>query len=74
MFAKINNISTAIYRFGVASRRAISKACFCQAFVHVLCKREEAGEPGFHKGRLISGECGAYGCWVFEAEEGWDLI
>lgn len=70
---KINNKSTAIYRLGLASRRAISKACFCQAFEDMLCKREEAEEPLFHKGRLISGDCGAYGCWVLEAEEGWDL-
>lgn len=31
------------------------------------------GNPFSTKGRLISGLCGAFGCWVFEAKEGWDL-
>lgn len=31
------------------------------------------GNPFCTKGRLISGLCGAFGCWVFEAKEGWDL-
>lgn len=34
---------------------------------------KKQGNPFSTKGRLISGLCGRFGCWVFEAEEGWDL-
>lgn len=79
------NVFATSCRFGFVSRREINKVHFHQVYVKrvnvpgslclcTCCATErKQGNPFSTKDRLISGLCGAFGCWVFEAKEGWDL-